>query len=113
MAKFDSVGVNYLLHCLPGSIATKAVAFDHLQTVMNPDAVMFGATLLQGGAPRSHLANRLMSFYNRKGIFSNRGDSLQGLEQALLKRFHEVSVNVVGCVALFSVRTRPARRQPN
>lgn len=104
MAKFDSVGINYLLHCLPGSIAKKAVTFDHLQAVMKPGAVMFGATLLQGGVPRSSLAKHLMSFYNKKGIFSNQADSLQGLEQALLKRFHEVSIHVVGCAALFSAR---------
>jgi hypothetical protein len=26
---FDSVGLNWLLHCLPGDIATKSVVFDH------------------------------------------------------------------------------------
>ncbi len=51
--KFDSVGVNYLLHCLPGSIESKAVVFDHLKALMNTNAVLFGSTLLQGGVPRS------------------------------------------------------------
>ena len=104
LPKFDSIGVNYLLHCLPGSIATKAVIFDHLHAVMNLDAVLFGATLLQGDVPRSPLAKCLMSFYNRKGIFSNQGDDVTGLEQALFSRFREVSVEVVGCAALFSAR---------
>ena len=97
--RFDSVGINYLLHCIPGSIESKAVAFDHLQTLMNPGAVLFGSTLLQGGVPRSATAKRLMDVYNKKGIFSNRHDDLAGLQRALTQRFSDVSVRVVGCGA--------------
>ena len=103
-AKFDSVGVNYLLHCLPGSIESKSVALDHLRALMNPGAVLFGSTLLQGGVHRHWLARRVMDAYNRKGIFSNRHDDLDGLARALRQRFTEVSVEVVGCAALFSGR---------
>ncbi len=55
-AKFDSVGINYLLHYLPGSMESKAVAFDYLKTLMNPNGVIFGSTLLQGGISRNWLA---------------------------------------------------------
>ena len=103
-AKFDSVGINYLLHCVPGSIDSKAVALDHLKVLMNPNAVLFGSTLLQGGVPRSWLSKRLMNVYNKKGIFSNRQDDLGGLKRALNERFREVTVEVVGCAALFSGR---------
>lgn len=102
--KFDSVGINYLLHCLPGPIESKAVAFDHLKALMNPGAVLFGSTLLQGGVPRGRFAKCLMGIYNRKGIMSNEHDSLEGLKTALDQRFRDVSVEVVGCVALFSGR---------
>ena len=102
--KFDSVSINYLLHCVPGSIESKSIAFDYLQAVMNPNAVIFGSTLLQGGVPRSWLAKRLMNFYNSKGIFSNQDDDLEGLERSLHKRFRDVSVKVVGCAVLFSGR---------
>ena len=102
--RFDSVGVNYLLHCLPGSIESKAVVFDHLKALMNPNAVIFGSTLLQGGVQRSGAAKRLMGLYNRKGIFSNERDHLEGLEDALARRFRDVTVRVVGCGALFSGR---------
>lgn len=103
-AKFDSVGINYLLHCLPGSIESKAAAFDHLKALMNPDAVLFGSTLLQGGVPRNRLAKLMMAFYNKKGLFSNQHDDLAGLKHALGQRFREVSVEVVGCAAVFSGR---------
>ena len=101
---FDSVGINYLLHCVPGPIESKAVALDHLKILMNPNAVLFGSTLLQGGVTRNWLATRLMDTYNTKGIFSNRYDDLDGLKRALSQRLREVSVEVVGCAALFSGR---------
>jgi hypothetical protein len=104
VAKFDSVSINYLLHCLPGTIESKAAAFDHLKALMNPGAVLFGATLLQGGVARSWPARWLMKFYNRKGIFSNENDGAPGLRLALDERFSSVSFEIVGSAALFSAR---------
>jgi hypothetical protein len=71
---------------------------------MNPNAIIFGSTLLQGGVSRSGLAQRLMGVYNSKGIFSNQDDDLEGLERSLSQRFREVSIQVVGCAALFAGR---------
>ena len=102
--KFDSVGINYLLHCIPGNLKTKSVAFDYLKALMQPNAVLFGSTILQGGVPRNWLAKRLMAVYNKKGIFSNQDDTLEDLKSALNQRFSDVSINVIGCVALFSGR---------
>jgi len=102
--KFDSVGINYLLHCVPGSIESKSVVFDHLMALMNPNAVLFGSTLLQGGVPRTWLAKRLMDAYNKRGIFSNEGDDLDGLKRAFGGRLRDISVEVGGCAALFAGR---------
>jgi hypothetical protein len=101
---FDSVGVNYLLHCLPGDMASKCCAFDYLRPLMAPDAVIFGSTLLQGGVERSIAARALMTHYNFYGVFSNTCDSVETLRQELEKRFTAVSIDIVGCVALFSAR---------
>ena len=106
--KFDSVGVNYLLHCLPGSMEAKAVLFDCLKPLLNPGAVIFGTTLLHEGVHRNPVARQLMAFYNRKGVFSNSEDSLEGLTRVLNQRFAEVSVEVVGCGALFAARVATA-----
>jgi len=80
------------------------VALGYLKALMNPNALLFGSTLLQGGVSRNWFAKRLMDTYNRKGIFSNQHDDLDGLKRALNQRFREVSVEVVGCAALFSGR---------
>ena len=102
--KFESIGINYLLHCLPGSIESKSVAFDHLLTLMNPNGVLFGSTILHDGVRRNWFARQLMDVHNKKGIFSNQGDDLQGLVKALKKRYGDVVVKVEGCVALFACR---------
>ena len=110
---FDSVGVNFLLHCLPGPLRAKAVALDHLKAVLNPGGVLFGSTLLAGGVNRPLLAGGvkravparlLMRFFNAVGVFGNAGDDLDGLTAELARRFSDVSVRVVGCLALFSGR---------
>ncbi len=101
---FDSIGVNYLLHCLPGAVADKAVVFDHLKRLMNPGATLFGSTILNEGVPRNRAARRLMRWYNARGIFSNAADDLAGLTRALEARFGDVHLDVVGCVALFAGR---------
>ena len=100
--KFDSLGMNLLLHCLPGTMLEKACAFDHLLPLLNPGARVFGATILQGDVPRNLAARGAMKVYNRKGIFSNQNDSLASLKQALESRLEQVEVHVEGCMALFS-----------
>ena len=102
--KFDSVGINYVLHCVPGNLKTKSVALDYLKALMNPNAVLFGSTILQGGVSINWLAKRLMASYNKKGMFSNQNDNLEDLKSALNQRFKDISVEVIGCVALFSGR---------
>ena len=103
-APFDSIAVSYLLHCLPGDIARKAAIFDNLAPWLAPGGVIFGATLLSIGVERSGSARRLMRLYNRRGVFSNEGDSLEALRTALERRFRQVEVSVVGCAALFVAR---------
>jgi ubiquinone/menaquinone biosynthesis C-methylase UbiE len=101
---FDSVGINFLLHCVPGDLSEKSTIFDHLKAVMHPNAVIFGSTILHVGVSPNWLAKRLMNAYNNKGVFSNLYDSAEGLKRELEVRFSDVSVEVVGCVALFSAR---------
>jgi hypothetical protein len=101
---FGSVGLCYLLHCLPGPIAEKAIVFDHLRPYLRPGACVFGATIVQGDVPRSRSAQAVMNLYNRKGIFSNSHDTVADLQAALGARFGSVKTEVKGSVALFEAR---------
>ena len=103
-ARFDSIGVNCLLHCLPGTFREKVIALDHLLSLLNPGGVLFGSTILGAGAERGSFARALMALYNRMGVFNNDGDRPGDLEACLRSRCSQVEFQVVGCVALFSGR---------
>ncbi|WP_196893352.1 class I SAM-dependent methyltransferase [Aureivirga marina] len=98
---FDSISINYLLHCLPGTISEKSIVFDNLLPILNKNGVIFGSTILQGNIKRSKKAQKLMDFYNKKGIFSNENDTYEDLEENLKKRFDEYTMKIIGCVCLF------------
>ncbi len=102
-AIYDSIAINYLLHCLPGSLREKSVVFDHLDPCLASGGCIFGTTLLSVGVPRSSLARRLMDFYNSKGIFSNQSDSLSDLKQQLAARYTRFEIQTIGAVAFFTV----------
>jgi len=104
IGRFDSVAMNYVVHCLPGSMREKAGAFRAIAKRVAPGGVFFGATLLQGDAPRSPIAQGWMDFYNRRGIFSNADDTLGGLRAGLEANFADVSLRVRGCVGLWEAR---------
>ncbi|MES0809325.1 class I SAM-dependent methyltransferase [Roseibium sp. SCPC15] len=102
LGSFRSIGINYLLHCLPGTMTEKSVLFDHLKPHLAEDGTLFGATILQGNVSRTALARKLMRIYNGKGIFSNENDTRESLELELSRRFKNVDIEMMGCVALFS-----------
>lgn len=102
--KYDSISINYVLHCLPGNLHSKAKVFENLMPLLNENGVLFGSTILSDGVTKNSMAKVLMSFYNKKGIFCNKEDSLESLESILASRFTQYSIEVVGCVALFQVK---------
>jgi SAM-dependent methyltransferase len=99
--RFDSVGMNFLLHCPPGDWPAKASVFAHAATALQPGGRVFGSTILGLGVAANSLASTLMRMYNCKGTFHNRDDDLAGLEQQLATHFAQHRVAVRGTVALF------------
>jgi hypothetical protein len=104
LAPFSSVGLTYVLHCLPGRMRDKLIALDHLRPLMEKRAVLFGATILGRGIAPNWAARTLLDFYNGKGVFNNREDDLQSLIDGLHRRFEDVQVETQGCVAMFRAR---------
>jgi SAM-dependent methyltransferase len=100
-AHFDSIGLNFVLHCLPGGFESKQIAFAHLVRVLRPGGVLFGSTVLGRNVSPNPLARRLLALYNRGGVFSNSGDDAEGLRAALLAHFDRVELEVRGVTALF------------
>jgi SAM-dependent methyltransferase len=102
--EFDSIALFYLLHCLPGDMASKASVFAGLKKHLSADGVLYGATILGDEAGHNAIGRKLMKVYNRKGIFGNHADTQTGLEAALSRHFGEVQITRQGRVALFTAR---------
>ncbi|OMI35143.1 class I SAM-dependent methyltransferase [Streptomyces sparsogenes] len=100
---FDSVALNLLLHCIPGTIAEKAdVIFANVAKAGRSGARVAGSTVLAKGVPASRAARVLIRDYNKRGSFHNADDSVGDLKLMLGKHFAEHTLTVRGCMALFS-----------
>ena len=101
LTDLDSVGANFLFHCVPGEWSVKGTAFEGIAQVLAPEGVFFGASILGSGVQASILARGVMRLYQRLGVFHNAEDTTDGLRESLSKYFAHVDVRVVGCAAVF------------
>ena len=98
---FDSIGLNYVLHCIPGDFSSKQMVFTHLKQHLSNKGVLFGSTVLSKGINQSWAARRLVKIYNLAGVFNNLHDDLSGLTQALRNNFSNVEIDLIGNIAVF------------
>lgn len=104
--RYDSISLFYLLHCLPGEMTTKKRVLENIKSAVTQNGTVYGATILGSGVEHNAFGRKLMRVYNKKGIFSNAGDSLSELNTALQLNFREVDISVKGTVALFAARDK-------
>ncbi len=102
--RFDSIALNYVVHCLPAPWPDKGVVFEHLKTLLKPGGRLFGATLVQGDVPQNAVAAGLMCWFNARGTLHNQADTRTRLVEGLEQHLSDVRVEQVGCVALGSGR---------
>jgi hypothetical protein len=95
-----------LLHCLPGAIPDKAVAFEHAAAALAPGGTLFGATILCEGVSHTWLSRRAVAAANRRGVMCNLDDHLGDLDSALGGAFVSHEGQIVGAMALFRASTR-------
>jgi ubiquinone/menaquinone biosynthesis C-methylase UbiE len=102
---YDSVGVNFLLHCLPGDWQAKGAVFTNAAAALRPGGRLFGSTILTTGVKTTAPARALMRLYNSRGIFHNAYDDLADLRAELAGHFADHRLAVRGCVGLFEAHT--------
>lgn len=100
--EFDTIGANYVLHCLPGDWNTKSKAIANIAKALSPTGVFFGSTVINEGGRHNLLARLTTKLYNAVGIFHNMADDLSGLQSVLDEAFERTTIEVIGSVALFS-----------
>ncbi len=109
--KFDSIGLSFLFHCVPGPIRKKAsTAFKNLLEIRKPEGVIFGSTGLYD-LGQTHFLSRIgMKRLNRNGVFHNTEDTLPDLEAALKENFKEYELYVIGAIAFFCGEKKPNKK---
>jgi hypothetical protein len=103
---FRSAALSLVLHCLPGPMPEKAAAIRNLAAVLEPDGVLFGATVLGLHADQTVVSRAVLRLFNRRGAFDNLGDTEAGLREIIAASFERVEIETYGSVAVFSA-TRP------
>jgi len=104
-AGFDSIGLNYVLHCLPGSMLNKVSVFENIRRLLSKNGVVFGTTVLGRNVHHNAAERALLGLYNRIGLLANWEDDAESLEVILSRCFREYSVQTKGrCIAFFHGR---------
>lgn len=99
--KHSSVGMNYVLHCIPGAFSTNERIFTHIHSVLEDGGVFFGATLLKHPAREGALSWLFMKLLSVTGIFNNAQHTQADLQHTLASTFRKVEISIVGCAAVF------------
>lgn len=99
---FDYAALSFVLHCLRGPDANKAIAVKNIADVLTPEGVLFGGTILGLKANHTTSARTFLRAANKQGGFDNLDDTTEGLRRILEQSFAIVDVDVVGSAAFFA-----------
>ncbi len=109
---FDSASLNLVIHCLPGPFERKAGAVANVATVMAPEGVLFGSSVIGETGSHNAVARAMLRAYNRRGAFDNLEDSEAVIRDMLASSFKEVEVDTIGSIAVFTAR-KPRPQSPS
>ena len=101
--KPTSVGVNYVLHCVPGNLENKMEKLiNNLSN--NEKTTIFGATVINDSERQTVSSKLLLKFLNKKGVFHNKEDYSNHLKDYLVKNNIKHELQIIGNVLLFNVK---------
>jgi len=110
---YESIGLNWVLHCVPGTLSpeSKGVCFQHLKTLLCPDGVLFGSTVLGFSAEHNCFGGFIMKKYNdpETGIFRNAKDTENDIRNAIGKAFKRFEVKVYGRTVVYAATDDPEK----
>ncbi len=101
---FDSIAMFHLLHCMPGTIAEKAIAFDHAIDVLAPGGVCFGASVTPAGRSLNPFGRAVLAGSNRSGALNNAHDDHDALRAEIEHRFTNTKIECHGVMTLWEAR---------
>lgn len=108
---FGSAALTHVIHCLPGPMAAKAPAIEHIAALLTGDGILFGGTVLGMSAEHPWAARAFLRLANLQGGFDNRDDDVDGLRQMLEASFHDVEIDTPTASVAYFVASRPRKHQ--
>jgi SAM-dependent methyltransferase len=110
--RFRSAALHLVIHCLPGPAERKARAVSNVAAVLEPDGVLFGASVLGLDGPQTRLSRAVLRLFNRQGGFDNLGDSEASIRSMLETSFDHVETSLNGAVLMFRATGPRATTSP-
>jgi SAM-dependent methyltransferase len=107
---FESASLAHVIHCLPGPMADKGRAIEHIAAVLSDDGVLFGGTVLGLSAGHTLAARTFLRIANLQGGFDNLDDSIDGLRAILEASFEDVVITEPTASIAYFVASRPRGR---
>jgi len=104
--RFSSIGLNFVMHCVPGSYLDKGVAFQHAYDVLENGGVFFGSTVLRHGVSHKPFSKAAMRILNSLNIFHNDQDDLVDFKQAIESLFDLVEIQTYGPTIVWTARKK-------
>ena len=100
LPKINSVGINYVLHCVPGNLE------DNIQSLINnigqSNINYFGASVVSNKELSTFVAKIELYFLNKFGIFNNKNDNYLNLVKYFEKNNIKYEIKIKGNVVIFN-----------
>lgn len=97
----ESVGINYVLHCVPGNLEYK---FENLLKNLPTNVNIFGATVINDSDKQTSLSQAELYFLNSKGIFNNNQDYSEDFLNFMLNQKINFNHKIIGNVLIFEIK---------
>lgn len=97
----ESVGINYVLHCVPGNLEYK---FENLLKNLPINVNIFGATVINNSDKQTYLSKTELYFLNNRGIFNNHQDYSEDFLNFMINQKLNFTHQIVGNVLIFEIK---------
>ena len=96
--QIDSIGINYVLHCVPGSLDNK---LEKLYLNLPKNTNIFGATVISDIDKQTPLSKLELKLLNHKGVFNNKLDFSNNFIDFVERNRLPYSYQIIGNVLIF------------
>jgi phospholipid N-methyltransferase len=100
LPKINSVGVNYVLHCVPGNLEDKIQSL--INNIGQSNINYFGASVVSNKELSTFVAKIELYFLNKFGIFNNKNDNYLNLVKYFEKNNIKYEIKIKGNVVIFN-----------